>query len=208
VRPREVFLVLIGLLVTILVSTTAVVIWVPAARGPGFALLSGVVAAVLSSAVGLYGVWLNLSRQTERARFDRLLEAYGKLLRAGDKLRAAATELMMYPKGRPSPYEVSTGARVSSTPPEARSWNRYYISDALFDEAQQLGDEAEAVIVLEEGEASEVLGAWQAVLKTLDPLPAAVAAKDGRRLEDLREDVMEGVAYLRVIAHRRLKSLR
>ena len=94
-RPREVFLVLIGLLVTILVSTTAVVIWVPAARGPGFALLSGVVAAVLSSAVGLYGVWLNLSRQTERARFDRLLEAYGKLLRAGDKLRAAATELMM-----------------------------------------------------------------------------------------------------------------
>ena len=64
------------------------------------------------------------------------------------------------------------------------------------------------MIVLEEGEASEVLGAWQAVLKTLDPLPAAVAAKDGRRLEDLREDVMEGVAYLRVIAHRRLKSLR
>ncbi len=205
-RPRAVLLVLVGLLVALLAAAVAVVIWVPGLRGPGFALLSAVVAAVLSSSLGLYGVWLNLSHQTQRDRFDRLLEAYGKLLLAGDKVRAAATDLLLYPRGRPSPYISATGVTIGPLPPEARTWNPHHVSDALFDDAQQL--EAEAEIFLEEGEDSEVLRAWAAVDKALGELPPALAAKDSRPLTDRRQDVIDAVETLRDVAHRRLKSLR
>ncbi len=121
------------------------------------------------------------------------MEAYGKLLLAGDTVRAAATDLMLYPRARPSPYISATGVTIGPLPPEARTWNPYHVSDALFDDAQQLEAEAEAAIFLEEGEDRKVLRAWAAVDKALGELPPALAAKDSRPLTDRRQDIIDAV---------------
>jgi hypothetical protein len=213
VGSRAAAIVLLGLVVLLLaVGAFAVVLLVavPGLRDVALVLIGAVVAAILTSGVGLSGVWVNLIHETAKARHDRLLQAFGKLLLACDRSRALVDELRRFPNGRPNPFLPETISNASPRPMivEERSWDPYHVANAAAAEMDRLGAEAEATIILEEGESSAVLAAWRTVCARTREFQSIVFDEDRwDTLIEHHERVLEALGTLREVAYRDLKRL-
>jgi hypothetical protein len=176
-------------------------------------LISGMVAALLTGGLGLWGMWMNLTHQIERDRLDRIRDAYAKLLRSAHLHVQAAGEAMLYPNGRPfpEPYGFSAGGAYMPTMDplvkERAQYNPYSVEESLLEQGKDLAIEAESAIYLEEGSKSGVLSAFGRVEVSYDELRKSLAENNEAVTTELHKAFDKSVEDLREAARIRLNKI-